>query len=256
MVIIEKKRIQNIPMLHLVEQTNMDKKLPLIMFVHGYTSAKENNLHYGYLLAEQGFRVILPEALYHGERSEGLSEQEMNYRFWDIVVNEIHELEIIKNEFVSQNLVKEDAIGVAGTSMGGITTLGALTQYPWITAAVSLMGSPYYEQFCRGQIAELQRLDVDIPFTEEQLEETYAHLRKFDLSVQPEKLQNRPLLFWHGEKDDVVPFHYTYDFYKSLLPLYKGSEEKLAFIVDSVAGHIVSREGILATVEWFKKHLQ
>ncbi|MDI5791688.1 hypothetical protein PO124_35075 [Bacillus licheniformis] len=31
--------------------------------------------------------------------------------------------------------------------MGGIVTLGALTQYEWITTAVSLMGSPAYVEF-------------------------------------------------------------------------------------------------------------
>ncbi|WP_453990502.1 esterase [Bacillus nitroreducens] len=255
MIIVEKKKYADIPLLHIVKKQAKDEKLPLIVFIHGFGSAKEHNLHYAYLYAEEGFRVVLPEADYHGERDKGLEELEMNFKFWDIVMNEIKELAVIKDELNKEGLIDETRIGVAGTSMGGIVTLGALTQYPWIKTAVSLMGSPYYEEFCRGQIEEMKKHDIEIPLNDKELEELYSELRKYDLTFQPEKLNGRPLLFWHGEKDKVVPFQYTYDFYKELLPLYKDNEQNLTFIVDTTMDHKVSREGLLASVDWFKKHL-
>ncbi|MDR4887068.1 esterase [Fredinandcohnia sp. QZ13] len=255
MVIVEKTKIADIPALHIAKNQIKDEKAPLILFVHGFGSAKEHNLHYAYLYAEEGFRVVLPEADYHGERYKGLEELEMNFKFWDIVINEIKELQRIKDELVGKGLVDETRIGVAGTSMGGIVTLGALTQYPWIKTAVSLMGSPYYEEFCRGQIEELKRHDIELPFTDTELEEKYAELKKYDLSLQPEKLNGRPLFFWHGEKDKMVPFKYTYEFYQEIQPLYKGKDEDLSFIADTRADHKVTREGLLASVDWFKKHL-
>lgn len=255
MVIVENRQISNIPTLHLVKQELQEEKLPLVLFVHGFTSAKEHNLHYGYLLAEEGFRVVLPDAQFHGERDGKYTGNELNFLFWDIVVNEIKELQVIKDELVSEGLADETRIGVAGTSMGGITTLGALTQYPWINAAVSLMGSPYYESFCRGQIDELKRHNIEIPFSNEELEQKYEELKTYDLTLQPEKIDRRPLLFWHGEKDEVVPFHYTYEFYKKILSQYRGEEDKIRFIVDPEADHKVSRVGLLETVKWFKKYL-
>ncbi|MEH7224881.1 esterase [Bacillus sp. JJ1566] len=255
MVIVEKKKFVDIPALHIVKDQLKDEKAPLILFVHGFGSAKEHNLHYAYLYAEEGFRVVLPEADFHGERDKSLEELEMNFKFWDIVINEIKELQSIKDELVGNGLVDESRIGVAGTSMGGIVTLGALTQYPWIKTAVSLMGSPYYEEFCRGQIEELQQHDIELPFSEAELEEKYAELRKYDLSIQPEKLNGRPLFFWHGEKDKMVPFKYTYEFYQEVKPLYNGKKENLSFIADTRADHKVTREGLLASVEWFKKYL-
>ncbi|MEH7383546.1 esterase [Bacillus sp. JJ1533] len=255
MVIVEKMKIADIPVLHIVKKQLKDEKAPLIMFIHGFGSAKEHNLHYAYLYAEEGFRVVLPEADYHGEREKGLEELEMNFKFWDIVINEIKELQWMKDEIVGKGLVDETRIGVAGTSMGGIVTLGALTQYPWIKTAVSLMGSPYYEEFCRGQIEELKRHDIELPFSDAELEEKYAELRNYDLSIQPEKLNGRPLFFWHGEKDKMVPFTYTYEFYQEIKPMYKGKQENLSFIADTRADHKVTREGLLASVEWFKKHL-
>ncbi|MEH7235511.1 prolyl oligopeptidase family serine peptidase [Bacillus sp. JJ1562] len=255
MVIVEKKKIADIPTLHIVKNLLKDEKAPLIIFVHGFGSAKEHNLHYAYLYAEEGFRVVLPEADYHGERDEDLEGLEMDFKFWDIVINEIKELQGIKDELVGEGLVDETRIGVAGTSMGGIVTLGALTQYPWIKTGVSLMGSPHYEEFCRGQIEELKRHDIELPFSETELEEKYAELRKYDLSLQPEKVNGRPLFFWHGEKDKMVPFKYTFEFYQEIKPLYKGKEENLSFIADTRADHKVTRDGLLASVEWFKKHL-
>ncbi|MFS0824211.1 esterase [Bacillus sp. 1P02SD] len=255
MVIVEKTKIADIPSLHIVQNQLKNENAPLILFVHGFGSAKEHNLHYAYLYAEEGFRVVLPEAEYHGERDKGLEELDMNFKFWDIVINEIKELQRIKDELVEKGLVDETRIGVAGTSMGGIVTLGALTQYPWIKTAVSLMGSPYYEEFCRGQIEELKRHDIELPFTDAELEEKYAELRKYDLSLQPEKLNGRPLFFWHGEKDKMVPFKYTYEFYQEIKPLYEGKAEDLSFIGDARADHKVTREGLLASVDWFKKHL-
>ncbi|MDE1455814.1 esterase, partial [Bacillus paralicheniformis] len=82
-------------------------------------------------------------------------------RFWEIVTNEIKELEVLKNHFEQENLIEKGRIGAAGTSMGGIVTLGALTQYEWITTAVSLMGSPAYVEFFDQQLAFMREKKIE-----------------------------------------------------------------------------------------------
>lgn len=254
MIVVKNDLIKSIPLLHVVKQEKEWEKIPLIYFIHGFTSTKEQNLHYAYHLANAGFRVILPEALHHGEREQGLSEENLYTYFWDIVLNTINELSILKNEF--EGLVKSGEIGVAGTSMGGIVTLGALTQFDWIKAAASLMGMPAYEQFSLWQLDQLKKQKVELPFTEEQIDQQLANLREYDLSLQPEKLKSRPLLFWHGKRDSMVPYQPTYEFYENILPDYQSNPESLAFITDEKAGHKVSREGLKATVDWFRKYLK
>ncbi|MFC0272013.1 alpha/beta fold hydrolase [Metabacillus herbersteinensis] len=253
MVIIEKHQIQDIVLLHVVKDSLKHTKTPFVIFIHGFTSAKEHNLHYAYLLAEKGIRVVLPDAEFHGERAKALSSLDLSMQFWDIVINEIHELNLIKEHF--QHLIDQDRIGVVGTSMGGITTLGALTQYRWIKVAVSLMGSPYYTMYLKEQLKHLAQNGVDVKLTENQLAEKLDALSRYDLSLHKETLAERPLLFWHGEKDEVVPFAPTYQFYKEILPLYEQSPENIRFIADPAADHKVSREGLLTTAEWFEKHL-
>lgn len=254
LVIIQNECIESIPLLHVVKKSLHSAKLPLILFVHGFTSTKEQNLNYAYLMAEKGFRVLLPEALHHGERSKGLKEKDLYMHFWDIVLNTIHDLSILKTHYDINGLIDTNNIGVAGTSMGGIVTLGALTQFDWITAAVSLMGNPQYGKFALSQIDRIKQQGWNLPLSEEKLNSYLNTLKHYDLSLQPEKLNGRPLLFWHGKQDSVVPFSYAHQFYESLKPGY--DDDKWSFIIDEKAGHKVSREGVTATVQWFEKHLQ
>ncbi|MGM0841095.1 MAG: prolyl oligopeptidase family serine peptidase [Bacillota bacterium] len=255
MILVDKSTIQTIPFLHLVKEEDANKQVPVCFFIHGFTSAKEHNLHYAYYLAEKGFRVILPDCLEHGERSTGKSEHQLGQVFWRIVLNTIHELSIIKDHFEEKGLLNHNGVGVAGTSMGGIVTLGALTQYEWISSAVSLMGNPTYVKFAQAQLAQVESLGYELPFSEEGIEKMLSELAHYDLSLQPEKLSGRPLMFWHGKRDKVVPFNLTHEFYQSILPYYESQEDNLLFIEDDQADHKVTREGVLKLVEWFEKHL-
>ncbi|MDA7026068.1 prolyl oligopeptidase family serine peptidase [Bacillus sp. CLL-7-23] len=255
MIVIDKQKISNIPFLHIVKEEKKDKALPLVFFIHGFTSAKEHNLHYAYLLAEKGMRVILPEVAYHGERAEQLTQEKFAAKFWEIVINEIQELEMLKNYFEQENLIENGRIGMAGTSLGGIVTLGALTQYDWIKVAVSLMGTPAYLEFFDMQLSSIREKQIKLPISEEQIEQQREKLKRFDLTLQPEKLKQRPLLFWHGKKDPSVPFAPTYRFYESIVHHDHEKPELLQFIADKHADHKVSREGLLRTVMWFASHL-
>ncbi|RLQ97212.1 esterase [Falsibacillus albus] len=255
MIQIHKETIRDIPLLHVVGGSAQNEALPLIFFLHGFTSAKEHNLHYAYLLAEKGFRVVLPDAHFHGERIQGLNQRELSFYFWKIVIQNIEELGILKDSFVNDGLADENRIGVVGTSMGAITTLGAISQYDWINTGVSLMGNGAYETFARSQIDYLRQNHVAIPLSEQELEHQFSILAQYDLSQQMEKLNGRPLLFWHGKKDPIVPFGPAYDFYEAISKYYVGKEDKLQFIVDEKADHKVTRHGLLKTVEWFEEHM-
>ncbi|WP_445486651.1 prolyl oligopeptidase family serine peptidase [Niallia sp. 03133] len=256
MIIIEKIFVNDIPLLHIVKKDNYDQKLPYLQFIHGFTSAKEHNLHFAYNLAEKGFRVVLPDCLYHGERETGLSKMDLNMRFWDIVLKTMDEIPIIKESFEEKGLIDANHVGLVGTSMGGIVTLGALRKYSWIHAAVSLMGMPYYEKFANFTINEVEKRGYKIPLKKEEINVLIQRLAQLDLSKDPEKLNNRPLLFWHSKQDNVVPYEYSYQFYEAIKPLYDKTPENLCFISDETSGHKVSRLAMLKTVDWFEKHLQ
>lgn len=254
MVIIEKKQIDQIPLLHVVDEKQKNEQLPFVIFLHGFTSTKENNLHYSYLLAEKGFRVVLPEAPHHGERDLGISEDKLTNQFWEIVIQTIHELSKIKQYYEAEAQIDHERIGLVGTSMGGIATLGALTQYDWIKVSVSLMGVPTYQKLANWQIAQLKKQNKTIEMPEDKVKDILEQLEEYDLSLHPEKLKDRPLLFWHGKKDPVVPYEYAHQFYQDIIRK-KSDAEHIQFILEEEAEHKVSQSGIKNTVKWFEKYL-
>ncbi|MGD6801578.1 prolyl oligopeptidase family serine peptidase [Rossellomorea vietnamensis] len=255
MITIKKDRIENIPVLNLSLQERSDEKLPAVFFMHGFTSAKEHNLHYAYYLAEKGYRVLMPDSLLHGERGEGLNESRLSVRFWEVVVTTIEELGKLKDYYTQNGLIDEERIGAAGTSMGGIVTLGALTKYTWIQSAVSLMGCPSYTDLANAQIGSLKRKGYQLPYSDEQLNSLLDMLKGYDLTLQPEVLQGKSLFFWHGKQDTVVPYQPAYDFYSRLSESSKPQMKDLQFMTDETAGHKVSREAVLKSAAWFAENL-
>lgn len=242
----------NIPLLHIYkEKTKIDA--PIVIFLHGFESAKEHNLHYAYQLAQQGCRVILPDAHLHGERDEKLDEVEISLRFWETVLTSIEETGQIKQELEERGYLVDQKIGVAGTSMGGITTLGCLTAYPWIDAAVILMGTPGYVELAKAQIASVEQKGFKVPLNAAERKNMFDTLSAFDASSHPQNLIDTPLFFWHGEKDPVVPYEPTAKFIASLQKQY--GKQNLVLMNEKKAGHAVSRKGMLASMQWLANSL-
>lgn len=253
MIGISKQTLGDIPSLVVVDTEKNDVALPVVIYSHGFTSAKEHNLTIAYLLAEEGYRVVLPDSELHGEREQNVSALKKQISFWDIVLTNVKELEELKQGLDEKGLILDGRIGVAGTSMGGITTSAALSQYDWIKTAAILMGSPKITTFAKTLVASFKK-EGDLPVTDEQIAALYDELERCDLSLQPEKLNQRPLLFWHGQNDSVVPFDHSYTFYDDVKASYK-NKEAIRFITEKNRDHKVSREAILETVKWFVKYL-
>ncbi|WP_163654489.1 esterase [Listeria sp. PSOL-1] len=250
MIQVYNEKIASIPILHIVSKEKAEQKTPTIFFYHGFRSQKELYLHYGYLLAQRGFRVILPDAKFHGERREGATDTQQATYFWDIVEANINELVTLKKELNDRLLIEPTRIGVGGVSMGAITSLGMLAKYQWIKVAVSLMGSAYYGHFATTLASEAKKNGLDLPFD---VKERIALLNPYDLSEQLEKLDERPLYLWHGKEDQVVPFAYSERLYQALDKA--GMANNVKFAIDEKAKHKVSIEGILEGVAFFEKYL-
>lgn len=254
-MIVKEEKWRNIPLLHIVEDQYIEQNVPVVVFLHGFTSAKEHNLHYGYNLAKKGIRVLLPDALLHGERSENLDEVERALRFWEVVLTNIEELQEIHDELQLRGLVTNQKIGVGGTSMGAITTLGALTHYEWIDTAVSMMGAPGYVELAKAQLKRFEQDGFHIPLSGEETDAVLNKLSNFDLTKYPSTLNNRPIYFWHGKEDQVVPYLPTHRFYEKVKNDYEEVPERISFTTDRTASHSVTRKGMLRSVDWFASHL-
>jgi len=255
-MIVENERWGQIPLLHVYKESNKEEQVPIVVFLHGFTSAKEHNLHYAYQLAEKGLRVLLPDAHLHGERDESLDEVQMSLRFWEIILTSIEEVNVLRNELKRRNYLGEDTkIGLAGTSMGGIETLGCLNVYPWIGSAAVMMGSPGYVKLAKAQMAQYEASGFTLPLTNSEREQMFETLNKFDLTLNPSALNGRPVFFWHGVQDNVVPYEPTSTFYHAMKKAYVDEPNRFQFMTDKKAGHAVSRKGMLASTEFIAHYL-
>lgn len=253
-MIVAKETWKGISLLH-VHKPGMNEQTPVVIFLHGFMSAKEHNLHYAYQLVDRGIRVLLPDAKLHGDRSEGLTEMQLNLRFWEIVLHSIHEVEQLFNYLKINHLLESTKIGIAGSSMGAITASGCLKRYEWITTAAICMGAPGFVELGKYQLAQLAANGLTWPMTAEEIAQSNDLLASYDVSLTPEKFATRPVFFWHGKKDATVPFKNTYTFYLKLRTYYEANPENLNFMVDHQAGHTITRDGMLAVTKWLAQHL-
>lgn len=250
MISVLSKEINGLPVLELVSENKQNEALPLVIFYHGWTGCKEQVLTQGYELAKQNLRVILPDALYHGQRQVGnvLAHQ---FEFWQIVVNSVKEFPQIVEYYRKLNLIKNQQIGVSGLSMGGITTCALFSVYDWISAAVCLEGSPCPIQFAKLLIETMPGIENIAPeYINKQLEQ----LASIDLSHNPQKIAKRPLHFWHGTADEMVPYQPTKDFYDCIKE--HSYAQNVTFTTTPGAKHKVSYETTLEMAEKFAKYFK
>lgn len=249
-MIVQRDLYKGIPVLHIYNE-KMNEHTPIVIFLHGFMSAKEHNLHYAYNFVEKGVRVIMPDAYLHGERDEDLPEVQMSLMFWQIVMTSIGEVGALKAELESRGYIGK--VAVAGTSMGGVTTTGCLSKYKWIETASILMGTVSFPQFLKIQFDDLERKGVELPLTPAQIEEVNSLLEPYDGYAFDTLLTQIPVYMWHGAKDTTVPIRLTEPFMAYLEE--KNIAHRITYVKDPRAGHAVSRKGILACTEFIAQHL-
>lgn len=207
MITVQRKEIQAIPVLEMVEQERMEEQLPLAIFLHGITNQKEKGLEPGYEMARRGMRVLIPDAFLHGERKKEEYQGTKEMAFWNIVWHSIEELPYLADHYVTEKKALANRISVTGLSMGAITTCMALAKYPWIHSAGCLMGTPDPIGFTEWVLSShwvegMDPVDADI----DEIDQLMAPFREWSLQDEPEKLAGRPFYIWHGTEDQSVPF--------------------------------------------------
>lgn len=255
---IELKRvyISEIPVLELYKKGTETDMLPFVVFYHGWESRKERVLEQAYILASNGFRAVLPEAINHGERKKEGDNPLNPLDFWSHVEMNIREFPIIIDYYGQKQLLDKNQVNVAGLSFGGITTGALLTQYDWIHSAAILMGTPSPKEFSlwvlkNNTIDGVQAYDIiDKELIDEQLE----GLAPISLSLNPDKLANRPVYFWHGMLDPIVPFHITQTFIEEIQN--EPYSQNIVFDVSENVGHEVPQTVSIKMAEFFGKAVE
>jgi len=210
-VIVRTTKFDELPVLHVFAASQAQTKLPTIIDYHGWTTQTATELSAAYQLVRAGFRVIIPAAYLHGSRNDGTDLDRHPEHFWSIVGHSVAEFPQLVDALVAAGISDRKQIGIMGTSMGGITVAGIMATQPDVVAGVSLIGSPEPVAFAKDQVSQLPaQLQAKLP--EALIAQTYQQLAHFDLSEQPEQLAGRPMFFFNGTADQMVPYKYISDF--------------------------------------------
>lgn len=250
MALVLKRQIKGIPVLEVVEETMRHQPLPLVIYYHGWRSAKELVLTQARKLAQAGMRVVLPDALNHGERLQPVSEIP-SWTFWQSIQTNLAEFSLIIDYWQQLHLIKDDLIGVGGVSMGGMTTAALLTKQPEIKVAACIMGSPApltYARLVRDNVRQhglQQPADLGL---------LTSWLTAYDLTQQPNALANRPVLFWHGTEDERIPYNQMADFEQQI----KGQSyaQNVTFMTGQGERHLVQPALMTTITDFFATHLK
>ncbi|XJS09701.1 alpha/beta fold hydrolase [Aerococcaceae bacterium WGS1372] len=251
--------INDIPVIEMIQDAYDTKKAPLVIFYHGYSNTKDGMMTFGNEIAKKGFRVIMPDAIHHGERrAYGLDYNTNGLVFFEALKANVQEFPQIIQYYKQKDLIQKDYIGVAGMSMGGMTTSLIIATHPEVSAAVVLMGSPKQDSFNQWIIDQYtSQVEMSQPVDQYLIDKIQAFrefFKQHDLAKHPEAVQSRPLLFWHSKQDPVVPSRFVEEFIDEASQLNDGQHIELH--LDESGGHKVPYKEMARMAEFFDATLK
>ncbi|NMW85342.1 prolyl oligopeptidase family serine peptidase [Peptoniphilus sp. AGMB00490] len=220
-----------------------------IVFYHGWGSCKENQIFRGNIFASYGYRVILPDARYHGERNN----IDLDYTAEDIEAKYIlkvimHNIEEAPSifKFIEENY-PENEIAVGGHSMGAITAGGLYNFKKDLKMAFVYNGINDWHAL----VDALNKIKK-----EEKIDENEFRINEFFLDMNPmdspENFKDRPIVLYNGEDDDIIDPAGQESFARKIEKFY--SDKKLLdFQTFEATSHQVTTQMLEASIIFSKE---
>ncbi len=245
---VKKERliIENIPLLLLKDENSKTVK-GVIFIYHGWSSKKENYEFIGSIFALEGYQVVIPDSLNHGERGilEYEKESVMEENFWNTVINSVDEYFKIKDYLLEKGILLSKNISVMGSSMGAMISAGIFVKDDNILSAVIMNGACNWLDLDE-RVKESRNINRGRGINREVLE-------KYNPASNLEKFAGRPLLLQHGQEDTSVPIESQDLFFKQIKGFYKGNENKLRFSKTPNLNHHKTIGMIEESLIWFNE---
>jgi pimeloyl-ACP methyl ester carboxylesterase len=186
-----------------------------VLWFHGFTADRHASRPELEALARAGFLAVGIDAVGHGarrlpdfDRHFSGPKEETDRRFLDLVTATVAEVPILFDHLRDEGLADERRFAVAGVSMGGYITYGAVVAERRIRAAVPLLGSPEWDH-------------PDSP------------------NLQPDRFFPTALLSITGGADTDVPPDTARAFHCVLEERYRDDPDRLRYIEIEGAPHIM-----------------
>ena len=244
-IIEEKIMIQEIPAI-VFKPKDAGEKIPTAVFYHGWSSNKETQRMRGFILASAGYQVVIPDAVYHGERNplnDYGPEAAIEY-FWYVVFKNLEEYSVIEGDLVTKYGADPNRIAVMGNSMGGFTSGGIFTHNKNVKALIVFNGCCWWEDFNKK---------ADVAITEK-LEKVIKKVEELDPMNNLNLLADRPILLLHGDSDTSVPVESQRVFYYRLSPMYI-NKEKIKLIEYPKLNHVITTNMMEESINWLGRYM-
>ncbi|WP_105617286.1 dienelactone hydrolase family protein [Vallitalea okinawensis] len=235
--------INSVPCLK-VRAKNSSGILPTIIYYHGWHSSKEFEKFQAMSMVSFGYQVIIPDALYHGERDPIDHDNPKNLEkyVWDIIFQSINESEKFISEIIEIHGADPTRIGVIGSSMGAITASGVLVKNKIVKCLIGLNGTFAWQEAIKRNHLPMSSVHQ-------------KSIEYFDPMNNMNQLIDRAISILHGIDDTSLSIETQRLFYNRILPQYYMSPEKIQLIEYSKIDHRITIGMLEAAITWFIKHL-
>lgn len=245
---VEKKKvvIDEIPCL-IYRPKGKTGPYPTVINYHGWSSNKEFQHFKATILANFGYQVIVPDALYHGERGS------LNYSEAGKLENYLHKVLLSSIEesgvlldYAMRNLeADEHNISVIGHSMGGFTSAGVFLKHPSLKTMVVINGSCAWDKMLTS-VDQKQR-------SKEELSKELRKLEAMDPYDNLAKFHKRPFLLLHGKADETVPIESQRIFFEKAKSYYGRDQRSIRFYEIPDIPHAVTMHMFEQVISWLGK---
>ncbi|MGT2800907.1 alpha/beta hydrolase [Streptococcus marmotae] len=208
-----------------------DKRLPMIIFSHGFNNTMEFVASYAEELAHKGYLVYAFDFVGGSTQSRsGGSMLDMS------VFTEQADLQTVLNYWSGANYVDANALILMGYSQGGVVSTLVASENPQIKGLVTLNAAFVLFDDARELFEDTASIPDIYNHRGTNLGKVYfEQLLDYDIYQQMSKIQARALII-QGNQDDVVPFPYAERAVESI-------PDSHLQVVEG-AGHIFNRQEI------------
>ena len=247
-IMVEKVEINDIPCLKFKPKKSKGL-LPTVLYYHGWGSNKEYQSFKASIIACNGYQVIVPDSIYHGERNSidhngpGMIEE----YFWEVIIHSVEESKKLIKGLIHYHDADSNRMGIMGHSMGGFISSGTFSMNQNIKCMINYNGS------CAWVKAdEIFRKMYD---RQPANEEERSRIGKYDLICNRDKIKLRPILLVHGDADTSVPIDSQRIFYEEISPLYKENPDAIKLVEYKRLDHYISVGMLEEGIRWCNRYL-
>lgn len=269
-IIVETEEIDAIPVITVASDNA--KKLPLVLFIHGFAGDRSQGMQLGYWLARSGFFYAALDADMHGSRLDkrlaaGRASQASPYPpgsrldalslMFQAFPKTLEDVDSLISHFSRDSRVEHSKVGVCGFSMGGFMTYYMAALSFRVRAAVAIAGAPSFSSYWHDAIRAARRKAADAAVLD-QLDGIIRRDTLFIDGMDPWNallsMEPKPLLMIQGNADAVVPRRYAVNLHKALKPKYASCPDWLG-LNSHPTDHRMTAEMVRQTCDWFGRFL-